>query len=50
MERKVMSAVLFNRALIWVVLMHLTTSKVAAIMFIVCAVLNLISSLSAWED
>lgn len=50
MSGEIKSAVLFNRALLWVVLMHLTTSRVAAIMFLVCAVLNLISSLVTWED
>lgn len=39
------SAILFNRALLWIVLLHLTDSKVAAVMFSVCAVLNLIDSL-----
>ena len=39
------SAILFNRALLWIVLLHLTDSKVAAVMFSVCAALNLIESL-----
>lgn len=50
MSGEIKSAVLFNRALIWVVLMHLTTSKEAAIMFTVCAVLNMIDSFVAWKD
>lgn len=36
--------ILFNRALLWIVLLHLTDSKVAAVMFSVCAALNLIDS------
>ena len=46
------SAVLFNRALLWIVLLHLTDNKVAAVMFSVCAALNLIESLcrAAQED
>ena len=51
MSGEIKSAVLFNRALLWVVLMHLTTSKVAAIMFTVCAVMNIIGSLAAaWKE
>ena len=50
MSTEIKSAVLFNRALIWVVLMHLTTSKAAAIMFAVCAALNLIDSFVAWRE
>ncbi len=50
MSGEIKSVVLFNRALIWIVLMHLTTSKVAAIMFTVCAALNLIDSFMAWKD
>jgi len=50
MSGEIKSAVLFNRALIWIVLMHLTTSKEAAIMFTVCAVLNLINSFVAWKE
>lgn len=50
MSGEIKSAVLFNRALIWIVLMHLTTSKVAAIMFTVCAALNIIDSFVAWRD
>ena len=38
------SAILFNRALLWIVLLHLTDSKVAAVMFSICAALNLIDS------
>lgn len=44
MSGEVKSAVLFNRALIWIVLMHLTTSKVAAVIFVICALLNIIDS------
>ena len=50
MSGEIKSAVLFNRALIWIVLMHLTTSKAAAIMFTVCAVLNLVDSFVAWKE
>ena len=50
MSGEIKSAVLFNRALIWIVLMHLTTSKAEAIMFTVCAVLNLVSSFVAWKE
>lgn len=50
MSGKIKSAVLFNRALIWTVLMHLTTSKAAAIMFTVCAALNLVDSFVAWKE
>lgn len=42
--------ILFNRALLWLVLIHLTTSKVAAIMFTVCAVLNLVQSFVAEKE
>ena len=38
------SEILFNRALLWIVLMHLTDSKVASVMFSICALLNLIDS------
>lgn len=38
------SAILFNRALLWIVLMHLTDSKVMAVMFSICAALNIIDS------
>ena len=46
------SNILFNRALLWIVLLHLTDSKVAAVMFSICAALNLIESLCrmAQED
>lgn len=37
--------ILFNRALLWIVLLHLTDSKVAMVMFSVCAALNLINSI-----
>lgn len=50
MSGEIKSAILFNRALIWIVLMHLTTSKAAAIMFTVCAALNLVNSFVAWRD
>lgn len=50
MSGEIKSVVLFNRALLWIVLMHLTTSKSAAIMFTVCAVLNLVESFRAWRD
>lgn len=50
MSGEIKSAVLFNRALIWIVLMHLTTSKEAAIMCTVCAALNLINSFVAWKE
>lgn len=36
--------ILFNRALLWIVLLHLTDNKVASVMFSVCAALNLIDS------
>ena len=39
------SDILFNRALLWIVLLHLTDSKVAAVMFSICAALNLIDSI-----
>ena len=38
------SDILFNRALLWIVLLHLTDSKVAAVMFSICAALNIIDS------
>ncbi|MBR3223700.1 MAG: hypothetical protein IKF78_00070 [Atopobiaceae bacterium] len=38
------SEILFNRALLWVVLLHLTDNKVAATMFTVCSLLNIIDS------
>ena len=50
MSGEIKSAVLFNRALIWIALTHLTTSKVAAIMFTVCAALNIIDSFVAWKE
>lgn len=50
MSGEIKSAILFNRALIWIVLMHLTTSKAAAIMLTVCAALNLVNSFVAWRD
>ena len=37
--------ILFNRALLWIVLLHLTDNKVAMVMFSVCAALNLIDSI-----
>ena len=40
------SEVLFNRALIWLALMHLTESRAASACFALCAVLNLFK---AWE-
>ena len=42
--------ILFNRALLWIVLLHLTDNKVAAIMFTVCAVLNLVQSFVTWKE
>ena len=42
--------ILFNRALLWIVLLHLTDNKVAAIMFTVCAVLNLVQSFVAEKE
>lgn len=36
--------ILFNRALLWIVLMHLTDNKVAAVMFSICAAFNIIDS------
>ena len=42
--------ILFNRALLWLVLIHLTTSKVASIMFTVCAALNLVQSFVTWKE
>ncbi len=39
------SDILFNRALLWIVLLHLTDNKVAMVMFSICAGLNLIDSL-----
>lgn len=46
------SDILLNRALLWIVLLYLTDNKVAAVMFSVCAALNLIESLCrmAQED
>lgn len=41
------SEVLFNRALMWVVLMHLTENKTAAMLFAVCGVLSLLRSAAA---
>ena len=42
--------ILFNRALLWIVLLHLTDNKVAAIMFTVCAALNLVQSFVAEKE
>ena len=42
--------ILFNRALLWIVLLHLTDNKVAAIMFTVCAALNLVQSFVTWKE
>jgi len=39
------SDILFNRALLCIVLLHLTDSKVAAVMFSICAALNFIDSI-----
>lgn len=50
MSGEIKSAILFNRALLWIVLMHLTTSKVAVILFTVSAVLNLVNSFVAWKE
>ena len=50
MSGEIKSAVLFNRALIWIVLTHLTTSKVARIMFTICAALNIIDLFVAWKE
>lgn len=48
MEGKAISAVLFNRALIWIVLMHLTENKWIGALFALCAVLNMVDSFMAW--
>lgn len=39
--------ILFNRALLWVVLMHLTESKAAAMLFAVCGALSLLCAAAA---
>lgn len=42
------SEILFNRALLWVALMHLTESRAASVCFALCAVLNIWKSFKAW--
>ena len=41
---EVKAAVLFNRALIWIVMMQLTDNRTIGILFAVCAVLNIAKS------
>lgn len=41
------SGVLFNRALLWAALMHLTENKAAAMVFAVCGALSLLCSAAA---
>lgn len=43
------SEILFNRALLWAALMHLTESRAASVCFALLAVLNLWKSFKAWE-
>ena len=38
------SEILLNRALLWIVLMHMTESRPASVLFGICALLNLIDS------
>lgn len=45
---KLLSEVLFNRALLWVALMHLTESRAASACFALCAVLNIWKSFKEW--
>lgn len=40
--------ILFNRALLWIALMHLTESRAASACFALCAVLNIWESFKAW--
>lgn len=40
--------ILFNRALLWVALMHLTESRAASACFAICAVLNIWKSFKEW--
>lgn len=44
------SEILFNRALLWVALMHLTESRAASACFALCAVLNIWKSFKEWAD
>lgn len=44
------SEVLFNRALFWLVMMYLTESKVAAMLFAINVVLNLLWSFIEWSS
>ena len=41
---EVKAEILFNRALIWIVMMHLTDNRTIGILFAVCAVLNIAQS------
>jgi hypothetical protein len=42
---EVKAAVLFNRAILWIVMMYLTDNKNIGTLFAVCAVLNIAQSL-----
>ena len=50
MVNEIKSEIRLNRAILWLVMAHLTESKHAAALFAVCAVLNLLVSIcEGWE-
>lgn len=50
MVNEIKSEILFNRAILWLVMMHLTDSKLVAALFAIGAICNVFKSLyEGWE-